>query len=154
MSRHLILVVLFVTCLAILACQSNTSGLQQSVERGDETAAISALHTILAAQRTYSISNNGSYGSFPQLVKAGALDQRFNSDTPRIRGYILAMTVTSQGSGTAGDSFTVKAAGITLSTPRERFTSAQRNQLRPMTRHWASRLASRRVRCESLRQDV
>jgi hypothetical protein len=109
MSRHLILVALFVTCLPTLACQSSTSGLQQSVERGDETAAISALHTILTAQRTYSVSNNGSYGSFPQLVKAGALDQRFNSDMPKIRGYMLAMNVTPQGSGTAGDSFTVSA---------------------------------------------
>ena len=80
-------------CCAALTCQTYISGLEKSVERADETAAVSALHTVVTAQRTYGISNSGGCATFPQLVKAGALDQRFDSETPKVKGCVLAMSV-------------------------------------------------------------
>jgi len=76
-----------------LACQSYTKTLEQSVERADETAAIGALRTLSAAQRTYSVSNENSFGTFEKLVNGGFLDSRFSSDHPKFRGYVLTMTV-------------------------------------------------------------
>jgi len=95
-------------CCAALACESYTKGLEKSVTRADEVGAISALHTVVLAQRTYSITNNGGFGTFPQLVKAGALDQRFDSEAPKLKGYVLVMTVTAKGAGTE-DSYTLSA---------------------------------------------
>ena len=106
MFRYLMAVLTFACCGA-LACQSYTSGLEQSVARADETAAIAALHSIASAQRTYSVTNNGAYGTFAQLVQAGALDSRFNTDQPKFRGYVLVMTVNSKGAGE--DAYTVAA---------------------------------------------
>jgi len=99
MPRYLIIAILCFCCGAVLACKSYTSGLQQSVTRADETAGIAALHTISVAQRTYSTSNGGSYGTFEQLVGGGYLDSRFSSDKPNVRGYVLSMTVTSESEG-------------------------------------------------------
>ena len=108
MSRYLMNAVLLLGSCATLACQSYTSGLEQSTTRVDETAVISAIHTIATAQRTYSISNSGSYATFQQLVQGGSLDSRFDSDKPKIKGYVLAMTIT-KGAGAAEDSFTINA---------------------------------------------
>ena len=114
MSRYLIIAALAVGCCAALGCKSytegleqHTKGLQQGVARADETAAIGALHTILVAQRTYTVSNNGSYGTFAQLVQGGYLDVRFNSERPTVKGYVLTMTVSKEGS--AEPSYSVNA---------------------------------------------
>ena len=109
MFRKGMTLVLLLCCCAALACQSYTQGLEQSVTRADEVGAISALHAIVVGQRTYSITNGGSFGTFPQLVKAGALDARFDSETPKIRGYALVMSITPKGSGSGEDSYTVSA---------------------------------------------
>jgi hypothetical protein len=96
MSGHLrifVLLVGFGSIVTGLACQSYSGGLQQSVKRADETSALGALHTISVAQRTYSVSHEGNYGTFAQLVQGGYLDSRFDSDKPNVRGYILSMTV-------------------------------------------------------------
>ena len=108
MFRFALIAVSLLVCGAALSCQPYSKGLEQSVTRADEVGAISALHTIVLAQRTYSISNSGSYGSFPQLVKAGALDSRFDSDTPKLKGYVLVMTV-ANGANPGEDSYTVSA---------------------------------------------
>jgi hypothetical protein len=104
-------------CCAALACQSYNQGLVKSVARADETSAIAALHTVVLAQRTYSITNSGSYATFPQLVKAGALDARFDAETPKVKGYTLAMTVNAKGTGTE-DSFTLNADPDTTGPPQ------------------------------------
>ena len=109
MFRNGMIAVLLLCCCAALSCQSYTQGLEQSVTRADEVGAISALHTISLAQRTYSMTNSGSFGTFPQLVKAGALDVRFDSETPKLNGYLLVMTVTAKGSGSDEDSYTLNA---------------------------------------------
>ena len=97
MSRYITIVVLIFGCWTIMSCQSYSSGLQQSVTRADETAAIAALHTISVSQRTYSVSNNGNYGTFAQLVKGGYLDSRFDADKPNVKGYVLTMNVPGEG---------------------------------------------------------
>ena len=97
MSGYLKIAVLFFSCSTIISCQSYSSGLQQSVMRADETAAIAALHTISVSQRTYSVSNNGNYGTFAQLVNGGYLDSRFDADKPNVKGYVLTMIVPGEG---------------------------------------------------------
>ncbi len=109
MLRYLMMALLLFACCTALACQSYSTGMQHGVTKADETAAISALHTISLAQRTYSVSNGGSYGTFEQLVQAGSLDARFNSDQPKVRGYVLAMTVTAKSDGSAEGSYSVNA---------------------------------------------
>ncbi len=89
---------LLLVCL-VCACTPYTKTLEQSVERADETAAMSALRTAAVAQRTYSVSNEGTFGSFEQLVKGGFLDSRYNSDKPKFKGYVLTMTVTNNSDG-------------------------------------------------------
>ena len=82
-----------IACLASLSCQSYTTGLQQSASKVDETAVIASLRTIGQAQRSYSVSNEGDYGTFQQLCEGGYLDSRFNSSNPEVKGYALTMSV-------------------------------------------------------------
>jgi Tfp pilus assembly protein PilE len=100
---------LLLACCATLACQSYSTGLQQSLARADETVAITALHSIALAQRTYSVSNSGNYGTFEQLVQAGYLDERFKGDKPKMKGYVLTMTVTPKAEGAPEGSYSVNA---------------------------------------------
>jgi Tfp pilus assembly protein PilE len=95
MLRHLLIALLLVAGGATLSCQSYSTGMQQSVARADETAALAAILAISKAQVTYSVSNNGSYGTFAQLVQSGSLDSRFSSEQPKVKGYVLTMTATA-----------------------------------------------------------
>ncbi len=108
-SRYMVMALALFACSAAPACQSYTSGMQQGVTKTDETAAISALHSISVAQRTYSVSNGGAYGTFEQLVQAGVLDERFKADKPKVKGYVLTMSVTSKGDGSAEGSYSINA---------------------------------------------
>lgn len=76
-----------------LSCSQYTKGLEQSVARADEISAVMALRTVYTAQQTYSVSNSGSYATFPELVAGGYLEKRFDSETPRIKDYVLTMSV-------------------------------------------------------------
>lgn len=89
-NRFAIALTLFGSVL-IVGCQSYTTGLQKTRTNVDETAVIATLQTVAAAQRAYSISNAGEYGSFEQLTEGGFLDSRFASETPEVRGYVLTM---------------------------------------------------------------
>jgi hypothetical protein len=109
MFRYGVMALVLFACCAAPGCQSYSTGMQQSVTKVDETAAISALHSISVAQRTYSVSNSGSYGTFEQLVQAGLLDERFKADKPKVKGYVLTMSVTSKGDGSAEGSYSVNA---------------------------------------------
>lgn len=82
-----------IICLASVSCQNQSSGLEQSVARADETVATGALRAIAIAQQTYSVTNEGNYGTFQQLSAGGYLDERFNSDKPVLKGYVLTMEV-------------------------------------------------------------
>jgi type II secretory pathway pseudopilin PulG len=96
MFRSAILALTILICIASLSCQDYSTGLQRSVQRADETAATSALHTIAVAQQTYSASNGGDFGTFQQLCAGGYLDSRFNSSKPAIQDYVLTMEVRSK----------------------------------------------------------
>jgi hypothetical protein len=102
MIRHMSFVSLLIAVAFLLSCQSYSTGLQQSVARADEMAAVAALKTIATAQQAYALSNGGSYATFQQLCEGGFLDERFNSATPAIKDYVLSMDV-------SGDSYRLNA---------------------------------------------
>jgi len=52
------------------------------------------LHSIVQAQRSYSLSHEGGYATLAQLSEAGYLDSRFGSDKP-LKDYVLTLTVNS-----------------------------------------------------------
>ncbi len=95
MIRLVSTVSLLIAVALLLSCKSYSTGLQQSVARADEMTAVAALKTIATAQQAYALSNGGSYGSFQQLCQAGYLDDRFNSDRPEIKNYLLSMEVSA-----------------------------------------------------------
>ena len=108
MFRRSTLIVLFVFLLSSSSCQSYTSGLQKSVARADDTAALAALHAISLAQRTYSLTNSGEYGTLKQLTDGGFLDVRYNGDKP-VRDYVVTCTVTPKSSGAPEGSYSCNA---------------------------------------------
>ena len=102
MVRLLIIAGVLFAGSVMLSCQSYSSGLQQSLARADETSALVALKTIYAGQQAYALSNGGAYGTFPQLCAGGYLDERFNSNSPQVKDYVLAMEV-------SGNSYRINA---------------------------------------------
>ena len=109
MFRYVITLLVLFVCCASFGCQKYTTGMQQSASRADEAAAILALRAIASAQTKFSISSGGSYGTFEQLVAAGQLDERFKGDKPRVRGYVLTMSVTAKTEGAPEGSYSVNA---------------------------------------------
>jgi len=112
MFRIPILALTVLLCLASLSCQPYSAGLQQSVARADETAATAALRTIAVAQRTYSASSGGDFGTFQQLREGGYLDSRFNSIQPTVKDYVLTMEVAPKAEGQAEGFYSCKADPI------------------------------------------
>lgn len=90
-DRRSHIALLLLACVGLFGCQKHTKTLEHSVVRADETAAIAALRTISLAQRTYSVSNNGNYGTFEQLSEGDYLDSRFSSSNPEMHGYVFTM---------------------------------------------------------------
>jgi hypothetical protein len=88
----------FAICMASLSCQTYSTGLEKSVERGNETTAIAALHTISSAQQAFAVTNNGNYGSLEQLTEGGYLDARFQGSDGGLKDYALTMTTQPAGS--------------------------------------------------------
>ncbi len=101
-STSLTLLICIASLIALVGCQSYTTGLQKSLAHADETAATGALRTIAVAQRTYSVTNNGDFGTFQQLSEGGYLDARFNAEKPAIKDYVLTMNVRKAGGGAEG----------------------------------------------------
>jgi hypothetical protein len=108
MVRQVILTLLAIPFLFFSGCQSYTTGLKQSVDRTDETVAITALRNISTAQRTYSISHEGEYGSLSQLAEAGYLDARYSSNRP-LKEYVLTLTVKPKSEGAPEGSYSCNA---------------------------------------------
>ena len=69
------------------------------VRRGNETAATQTINTIKQLQADYSLGHRGEYGTFEQLIKEGALDDRFKGDAPVVSGYVFTMKVVPKSSG-------------------------------------------------------
>jgi hypothetical protein len=108
MLQRLLLSGSIVTLLLFAGCQNYTSGLQQSVTRADETTVITSLKAIGLAQRTYSLSNAGEYGTLQQLTDGGFLDARFARPNP-IKDYVFTMNVVPKASNAPEGSFTCTA---------------------------------------------
>jgi hypothetical protein len=99
---------LALAALFLSSCQTYTEGLKQSVDRTDETVAIAALRNISTAQRTYSISHEGEYGTLAQLAEAGYLDSRYGSSKP-LKEYVLTLTVNPKSEGSPEGSYSCTA---------------------------------------------
>lgn len=93
MLRRSLICLLISASLGSIQCQKYTTGMQQSLARADEAVAITTLRSITVAQRAYSLTNDGNYGTFEQLVQGGYLDTRFNSSKPKIKDHVFSMTV-------------------------------------------------------------
>ena len=108
MTKLTTLSFVLLACVASLSCQSYSTGMQQSVARGDEVAAVSTMKSIAMAEQTYAISNSGKYGTLQQLVESGYLDSRFKSDSSPVKGYVLTVAV-KPASGIEPDFFSCNA---------------------------------------------
>ena len=97
MIQRPIIFALFVV-LTAAACKTYTTTLEQSVAKADETSALGALHSIAVAERTYSLTNDGEYGTLKQLAEGGFLDSRFSSDKP-LKDYVVTLVVTPKEPG-------------------------------------------------------
>ncbi len=100
---------------------------------GNETAAITTLKKIAAEQRTYYI-RRGEYGTFDQLITAGALDERFKGDEPTYGGYKFTMKVTpkapSQPSGFEVFADPLEAGALTPTGERHFYISSASDAVR------------------------
>ena len=108
---------LFVVLGLTVSCQTYTQSLEKSVDRADEIGAIAMLRAIAVAQRTYSLSNNGEFGTLQQLADGGFLDARYVSGKP-VRDYVITLKVTAKEERMPEGSFTVNADP---EKPAERF---------------------------------
>ena len=108
MSRSWLVAILFLVFSLAYGCQTYTESLEKSVDRADEIGAIAMLRAIALAQRTYSISNNGEFGTLQQLADGGFLDTRYVTSKP-VRDYVITLNVTPKQQGMPEGSFTVNA---------------------------------------------
>ncbi len=107
MNRRLVFIALLIVTISS-ACQEYNSGLQQSVARADDTSAIAALRAIAAAERTYSLTNSGEYGTLQQLRDGGFLNAKFAGEQP-VKDYTLNLKVTPKAEGAGEGSYTCNA---------------------------------------------
>jgi len=101
-------ILLFILIGILTGCQKYEKGLEQSVARADETGAIALLRAIALAERTYSLTNSGEYGTLKQLADGGFLDARYASDKPA-KDYVVTLVVTPKQPGAPEGSFVCNA---------------------------------------------
>jgi hypothetical protein len=82
--------------------------MEKSVDRADETGAIAMLRAIALAQRTYSLTNNGEFGTLQQLADGGFLDTRYVTGKP-VRDYVITLNVSPNKQGMPEGSYKVNA---------------------------------------------
>ena len=82
---ELLIVVAIILIIATIAIPS----LLRSRQAAQESSAVSNIRTINTAEVTYLSSNGGNYGSIPELITAGLLDNRFATS---VSGYTFAVT--------------------------------------------------------------
>jgi prepilin-type N-terminal cleavage/methylation domain-containing protein len=80
------------------------TGWKAAVKSANEAAAIKSLRSIAEQQMLYfNTHQRRSYGTFEEMRKENLLDERYNSATPVVEGYIFTMKVipksTSQQAG-------------------------------------------------------
>jgi type IV pilus assembly protein PilA len=84
---ELLIVVAIILIIATIAIPS----LLRSRQSAQESSAVAQLRTINTAEVTYLSSNQGSYGSIPNLITQGLLDNRFASS---VSGYTFVVIAT------------------------------------------------------------
>lgn len=105
--RLWILLYAFMFAIQLTSCQSFTDTTVKSKSAANEAAAIAAFRTISSAETAYSVTHDGDYGTFEDLVKAGNLDARFDGDKPVIGGYVLSIKTTSKDGDVKPASYSV-----------------------------------------------
>ena len=61
------------------------------IRAGNENAAAQTLDRVRTYQAQYAARNRGKFATFPQLVTAAGLDEKFNSERPVVNGYIYTL---------------------------------------------------------------
>jgi len=84
---ELLIVVAIILIIATIAIPS----LLRSRQSAQESAAVAQLRTINTAEVTYLSSNQGAYGSLPQLITQGLIDTRFGGS---VSGYNYTVSAT------------------------------------------------------------
>src|SRR5262245_62548646 len=84
---ELLIVVAIILIIATIAIPN----LLKSRQATQETAAVTELKAIVAAQITYLSSSRGNFGTIDQLIGAGVLDPRFAG---QLNGYAFAIEST------------------------------------------------------------
>src|SRR5436853_4411399 len=82
---ELLIVVAIILIIATIAIPS----LLRSRQSAQESSAVAQLRTINTAEVTYLSSNQGAYGSLPQLITQGLIDSRFAGS---VSGYNYSVT--------------------------------------------------------------
>lgn len=110
-TSNRLLIGLNVVLLALVfnSCQSFSETTVKTKSAANEAVVIGALRTISAAQTAYSISHEGEYGTFEELVKAGNLDARFSGARPITGGYELTIKVAPKDSSGTGATYAINA---------------------------------------------
>jgi len=85
---ELLIVVAIILIIATIAIPS----LLRSRQSAQESSAVAQIRTINTAEVTYLSSNGGSYGSLPQLITQGLLDNRFSGS---VSGYNFTVEASS-----------------------------------------------------------
>jgi len=101
-------ILIFVILVTLAGCQNYEKGLEQSVARAEETGAIALLRAIALAERTYSLTNSGEYGTLKQLADGGFLDARYAGEKPA-RDYVVTLVVTPKQPGAPEGSYVCNA---------------------------------------------
>jgi type IV pilus assembly protein PilA len=84
---ELLIVVAIILIIATIAIPS----LLRSRQSAQESSAVAQLRTINTAEVTYLSSNQGAYGSIPNLITQGLLDNRFATS---VSGYTFSVIAT------------------------------------------------------------
>lgn len=84
--------------LAWLAYRMQQDSVQRRIIGANESAAISAMESISAAQHLY-FQTYGQYGTFPQLVESGLFQAPLTGDALVARGYAFTLKVTQGSEG-------------------------------------------------------
>ena len=106
---ELLIVVAIILIIATIAIPS----LLRSRQAAQESSAVSNIRTINTAEVTYLSSNGGNYGSIPQLITAGLLDNRFATS---VSGYTFVVAA-------SGSDYTAKATPTSTNAGRFGYSS-------------------------------
>ena len=103
---ELLIVVAIILIIATIAIPS----LLRSRQAAQESSAVSNIRTINTAEVTYLSSNAGNYGSLPELITAGLIDNRFGG-TNGVSGYSFSVDA-------SGSDYTARATPTSTNAGR------------------------------------